>query len=98
MNIRNIAVKLNDLGGIVNFETDNGAFDTVFVLRKDRRLHHRLGWQEYRSITFGSGVDDARLNDAEIDAVVDAIEQALSECNQTKIGMELNHLFFRRQQ
>jgi hypothetical protein len=66
MNIKNIVVKLNDLGGIVNFETSNGAFDSTFVLFSNR------------SITFGSGVDDARLNDAEIDAIVGAIEHALA--------------------
>jgi len=48
MNIKNIAVKLNDLGGIVNFETDNGAFDTVFVLRKDNSYLWVNYWEGYR--------------------------------------------------
>ena len=78
MGIKNIAVELNNLGGIVTFDTDSGSADTTFVLSQHRSLHYRLGWQIHRSITFGSGVDDARLEEADVDAIVDAIERALS--------------------
>ena len=65
MTVRNVSVELNDLGGVVRFETEQGAFDSTFVKRSN-------------CIVFGSGVDDARLTDAEFDAVAEVVNQAIT--------------------
>ena len=64
MTVKNIDVQLDDLGGVVQFETEQGKFDSTFVKRSS-------------CIVFGSGVDDARLTDADFDVVSNAVNQQL---------------------
>lgn len=65
MTVRNIRVELNDLGGVVRFETEQGEFDSTFVKRSN-------------CIVFGSGVDDARLDETDFLAVSEVAYNAIT--------------------